>query len=357
VTEMAARRLNTTAEQLSITRLTGDASTRAYFRAAADGASIIISLYREAFDESERAADRLRRLESADPAARLTFANDPCAHIEVTGLFLSSGLPVPPVLASSGRDAILLIEDVGDTRLQDWVEARPAPDARRAYATAIELIVKIQEATEKALGAGSICSHLAFDEAKLRWELGFFFANYFNRYLRVKLDAETANRAQADFKQLCSELASRPRVLTHRDYHARNLMMLADEMFIIDYQDARMGPVTYDLASLVSDPYTALDRTVADELVEHFIEMKSASTVPIPDVDEFRRELELMTVQRMLKAVGTYASQAAVMKNSTYVAYIDPALDRALAAMSALGRFDSTRALIERTRNESGASL
>ena len=348
--ELAARHLDVPASELLITRLTGDASTRSYFRARSATSSVIVSLYAAPFDETESASDRLARLESVNPSARLTFASDPCAHIEVTGLLIEAGLPVPRVLASAGADAILLIEDVGDTRLQDWLEGRSVGEVSNAYSSAIGMTAKIQEATGMALGANSICSRLAFDEAKLRWELGFFFANYFNRYLHMRLDPATSNAVQADFKSLCADLSSRPRVLTHRDYHARNLMIHGGEMFIIDYQDARMGPASYDVASLLSDPYTVLDPNIAAELVEKFIEIKAASSMPLSDVDEFRQELELMTVQRMLKAIGTYASQAALANNPAYVAYIEPARERALAAMASLARFDATRALLENAR-------
>ncbi|MFP5261420.1 MAG: aminoglycoside phosphotransferase family protein [Blastocatellia bacterium] len=350
VAELAARHLGSPASELSLTRLTGDASTRAYFRARSGESSVIVALYAAPFDEAESASERLAKSEAVNPAARLTFANDPCAHIEVTGLLLEAGLPVPRVLASAGSQAALLIEDLGDTRLQDWLGGRPAGEVTEAYRRAIDMTVKIQEATGMALGANSICSRLAFDEAKLRWELGFFFANYFNRHLRMRLDPATSNAVQADFKALCEDLSARPRVLTHRDYHARNLMIRGGEMFIIDHQDARMGPASYDVASLISDPYTELEPGVAAGLVERFIEMKSASSAPISDVREFRRELELMTVQRMLKAIGTYASQAALAGNTAYVAYIAPARERALAAMGSLGRFDATRALLESTR-------
>jgi hypothetical protein len=110
-----------------------------------------------------------------------------------------------------------------------------------------------------------------------------------------------------------------------------------------------MGPTSYDLASLVSDPYTALAADVAAGLIEHFIEMKSRSALPLEDVNEFRRELDLMTVQRMLKAVGTYASQAAI-GNVIYVDYIEPALERAIAAIDRLNRFEPTRDLLEKVR-------
>ena len=350
VVEIVAHHLAAAPEDLSITRLSGDASTRAYFRVQAGGASRIVALYGEPFDETESAASRLARFEAVDPSIRLSFANDPCAHIEVTALFEQAGLPVPRVLAASGRDGVLIIEDVGDTRLQDWLTAHSADEAKEAYRRATELIVGIQEATGLALSSESICSRLAFDAAKLRWELGFFFANYFNRFLGMRLDAATANGVQEDFKAMSSELSSRPRVLAHRDFHTRNLMMREEEMIIIDHQDARMGPASYDVASLLADPYAALDRAIADEMVERFIELKADSSVALRDVEGFRRELELMTVQRMLKAIGTYSNQAAVAGNPVYVPYIEPAIERASRSMSALGRFDTTRALLESTR-------
>src|SRR6185503_1762483 len=295
--EMAAPHLNTPATELEVTRLTGDASTRAYFRVRSRNSSLIVALYKEPFDDAESARSRLARFEALDPSARLTFASDPCAHVEVTQLLLESGLPAPRILGVSGHNGALLFEDAGDIRLQYLLESRSPAEALEAYRHAIQMIVKIQEATP-GLGVQSICLGLAFDEMKLKWELGFFFANYFNRYLGMKLAAETNQAVQQEFKALCSELSSRPRVLVHRDYHARNLMMQGSEMFIIDHQDARMGPASYDLASLLRDPYTALDRDIARELIEYFISLKADSSVTISDEAEFRTELKLMTVQR-----------------------------------------------------------
>ncbi|HWO02875.1 MAG TPA: hypothetical protein VNS63_26775, partial [Blastocatellia bacterium] len=172
VVRLAADYLGTSFEETSVEPVTGDASTRRYFRARGQGASVIVAVYRSVFDETEHAVARLAKLEAANPSARLTFANDPCAHIEVTRLLLQAGLPVPPVVAVSGSDAAMLIEDVGDMRLQDWLVGRSRTEADAAYSRALEMVVQIQEATELAIRANSICSHLAFDEAKLRWELG-----------------------------------------------------------------------------------------------------------------------------------------------------------------------------------------
>ena len=233
ITELAAQCLDASPGDVTITKIAGDASTRAYFRASAPSGmtrTAVIALYNQPFDERLSALDRLRAAEAENPAARLTFASDPCAHIETTAIFLEAGLPVPRILASAGADAAMFLQDVGDLRLQDWLAGRPESDVKAAYIRAVEMIVQIQEATEKASGAGCICANLAFDVAKLKWELGFFFANYVNKYLGLKLDATLANAINQDFRELCSELAARPRVLTHRDYHSRNLMMLNDEI-------------------------------------------------------------------------------------------------------------------------------
>ncbi len=350
---MAAPHLRARLEDVAVTKLAGDASTRRYFRARrgwgadapAAGESVIVSLYPAPFDESEPARGRLA---SAGPAARLTFANDPCAHIEVTKLFLEAGLPTPPVISVCGTEGALLFEDVGDTRLQDWVTFRPVDQYRPAYRHALDLVVRIQETTERC-GSDSICAALAFDEAKLRWELDFFFNNYFGHYLRADVDRGAMDRAGEDLAAICRGLSAMPRVLVHRDYHARNLMMRDGEMYIIDHQDARMGPESYDVVSLLRDPYTRLDSSTVDELMEYFVEVKATSSTPLVEPQNWVNSFHLMTVQRTLKAAGTYAYQSCVMNSPVYLPYIEPAVSSALASIRSLGRFHHLRALLEKS--------
>jgi aminoglycoside/choline kinase family phosphotransferase len=357
--ELAGRHLGVPADQLALTRLAGDASSRAYFRARpGSGASlshnshdpsVIIALYPFAFDATESAAARLARSEAADPALRLTFANDPCAHLEITRLFLDAGLPVPGVIDVEGNDRVMLIQEAGDCKLQDWLgQSTPAQKAE-AYRHAIDLIVRIQELTGVVLKSESICSKLAFDEAKLKWELDFFFKNHFDRHLAIDLSSECREAIDHEFTELCSELSALPRVLVHRDYHARNLMMRDGKIFIIDHQDARMGPESYDLVSLIADPYAGIEHDLARNLVSHFVELKANSRLPLSSPDEFQDGLELATVQRMLKAVGTYSSQAALHGNLVYLPFIAPAVKSALAAMRRINRFPTLQHLLEDT--------
>ena len=110
-----------------------------------------------------------------------------------------------------------------------------------------------------------------------------------------------------------------------------------------------MGPESYDLVSLIADPYAGIEQGLARDLVGYFVELKAASRLPLSSVGQFRDGLELATVQRMLKAVGTYSSQAALYGNLVYLPFIEPAVKSALAAMCRINRFQTLQRLLEDT--------
>jgi hypothetical protein len=311
------------AEEIAVERLTGDASTRQYFRTALpDGRSFIIARYPEPFD----------------PASH--------SYCDVTKLFLVAGLPVPRLFDVNGELGMMLQEDLGDVRLQDWLPTATTEEHRLAYREAVDLIVRIQAATELAYDRGSIASRLAFDVEKLGWELRYFYTNFFEKYLQSPLAADVAEQVQDEFLQIASELAAVPRVLTHRDFHSRNLMLTGSREHIIDHQDARMGPPSYDLASLLGDPYVELDDELVEEMITHFLESHGGNATSEARA-EFRAEFELMSVQRLLKATGTYAYQTAVVGNQVYVPYIPRSLSRAIRAMERLNRFPAIRRALD----------
>src|SRR5262249_27956643 len=119
---------------------------------------------------------------------------------------------------------------------------------------AISVIARIQKATTLAKDCDSIASRLAFDEAKLSWELDFFAEHYFKSLRGEKLKHGEAAELKAEMNDIASDLAAAPRVLCHRDFHASNLMIDSrSRLRVIDHQDARMGPASYDLVSFLLD--------------------------------------------------------------------------------------------------------
>jgi aminoglycoside/choline kinase family phosphotransferase len=141
-------------------------------------------------------------------------------------------------------------------------------------------------------------------------------------------------------------------VLCHRDYHSRNLMLHDGSLYIIDFQDARMGPDTYDLASLLRDSYVDIADRDLDDLIAYFLALKgrAAADAVLPDLDgasrDFRRRFDLMALQRNLKALGTFGYQTMTRQNPVYIQYMPRTLRYARTNLAKYPRFARLRELL-----------
>jgi aminoglycoside/choline kinase family phosphotransferase len=205
---------------------------------------------------------------------------------------------------------------------------------------AIELIAQIQATTQTAFEMNSISSRLAFDEDKLSWELNYFFDHFFGGLKQRAFEAEEAEAIKLDLQAIAAELAARPRMLTHRDYHGMNLMVDArGALRIIDHQDARMGPTTYDLVPLLLERrLQPVDESWVEEHQRFFLNARAKLGLPRIEAEEFEYEFHLMTAQRQLKAIGTFSYQTAVVgRGEFYQKYIEPSIATVLRAMAKAG--------------------
>ena len=144
-------------------------------------------------------------------------------------------------------------------------------------------------------------------------------------------------------------------MLCHRDYHSRNLMLSDGSLYIIDFQDARMGPDTYDLVSLLRDSYVDFTEPQVDELIAFFLALRSGRpSVSSSDtsLQEFHRRFDLMALQRNLKALGTFGFQTTSRQNPVYIQYIPRTLNSARANLLRYPRFARLRELLAEHLNE-----
>lgn len=312
-----------------IIALTPDASTREYFRIPWKGeqpaAAAIAAVYPESFDPETQ------------------------PFLDVTRLFAEANLPVPNILAVDGTTGIIVQEDFGDRQLGHLVDAASEPEREEYIKQAISLIAQIQRATDLAYKRDSVSSRIAFDEAKLMWELNFFLEHYFGSLRGEPVGEANGAELKAEMGAIARELAARPRVLCHRDFHVANLMVDAHgRLRVMDYQDARMGPVTYDLVSLILDRRTAPpEESEVRARALFFLEERARLGLEQLEVGDFTREFTLMTVQRCLKAVGTFSFQTAKRgRGSFYGRFINPMLLIVLEAAERLERFPALRSAI-----------
>jgi aminoglycoside/choline kinase family phosphotransferase len=310
--------------------LTPDASTRKYYRIGWKKRTAVAAVYPEPFDPEFH------------------------PYLDVTRLFLDCGIPVPEIYAVDGNAGIIVQEDLGDRQLFHVYENESEEQCDQYKERAIALIAKIQNATERAYETQSISSRLAFDEAKLSWELDFFFDHYFGSLRGETLRHAEIAELKAELNDVAAELAAVPRVLCHRDYHASNLMIdNRKRIRIVDHQDARMGPASYDLVSFLLDRQPCPPSLA--ELRAHrlfFLEERRLIGLGAIDPDDFALEFRLMTIQRGLKATGTFSYQTAVCgRASVYQHFIEPTLQIVLQAAEWLERFPTLRRMLKERIN------
>ncbi len=288
-----------TADVQRIVPLTGDASDRRYVRVLLRGApSIVLSVHAGPIDY-----------------ATSTF-------VRVAELFALLPLPVPALLHHDDALGILAQQDLGDVTLQAHLGGASATERAKRYREAVGLVVRLQQRGADLASSGYPPYGVAFDREKLTWELEFFVRHFLLAYRGAVPDEPIREALRAEWAAIVDELASEPRVLCHRDYHSRNLMWYEGSLYVIDFQDARMGPDTYDLASLLRDSYVDLPDAAVDDLIDYFFALtRGAAATPAQSL-EFRRRFDLMALQRNLKALGTFGYQTTTRANPVYMQYV-----------------------------------
>jgi aminoglycoside/choline kinase family phosphotransferase len=287
------------ARSAKIVPLTGDASDRRYVRILLrDAPSQVLSVYPQAFDVEQ-----------------LPFAN-------VTRLMAAMPVPVPAILGHSNELGILALQDLGDVTLQAHLGAATRADHAALYRQAVTLIVKMQQRGRELESDRYLPYGIAFDVEKLSWELQFFVKHFLEAYRGASLTASEREALSVELLRIAEELAAEPRVFCHRDYHSRNLMLHDSQLYIIDFQDARMGPDTYDLVSLLRDSYMDFSEREVDELIAFFLALRGVGAGKGVEAGMFRRRFDLMALQRNLKALGTFGFQTTTRGNPVYIQYI-----------------------------------
>jgi aminoglycoside/choline kinase family phosphotransferase len=252
-----------------------DASFRRYFRAIFDDRTVIVM---DAPPQHEDCAPFLR----------------------VAEILAATGVHVPEILAQNRGLGFLLLSDLGSTTflqaLNDRIES-----AHQLYGEATDALVKMQ------------LSHQAdslpvYDEALLQKELDLFPDWYIAKHLQIDLTEKQQAALRTVFSRIVQNNLAQPRVLVHRDYHSRNLMVTSPNPGIIDFQDAVHGPITYDLVSLLKDAYIHWDEErILDWAIRYWEKARKARLPVSADFADFYRDFEWMGVQRHLKVLGIFA--------------------------------------------------
>jgi aminoglycoside/choline kinase family phosphotransferase len=260
--------------------------------------------------------------------------------LEVRALLAARGVDVPGVIAGDTERGWLVIEDLGDDTLANYLLQRP--DEKRAlYTRAVEDLAAAQRALADLPADGVVASR-AFDEELLRWEIDHF--------REWGLDARGRALSSADraaFDAIAGRLAKRiagwPRSFVHRDYQSRNLMVRSGGALCwLDFQDALLGPRVYDLVALLNDSYQEFERPFVDARLDEFARSAGLDGQARALLG---REFDYVTVQRKLKDAGRFVFIDQVKNNSSFLRFVTPTIHKVHVALARLEDDEDMRSL------------
>ena len=217
--------------------------------------------------------------------------------IHVSSLMAGIGLHVPVVLRQDLQQGFLLLTDLGD---RVYLSELNADTVESLYGDALQALLRLQ-----AHGAADLPP---YDRGLLMNEMELFRQWYLERHLGLPLTGSENATIDAAFAYLADEALQQPRVIVHRDYHSRNLMVSSPNPGILDFQDAVIGPITYDLVSLLRDCYIAWPRSQVENWVsQYYRQARSEGLLENVSEAQFLNWFDLMGIQRHLKASGIFA--------------------------------------------------
>jgi len=311
-------------DSFGIVKLTGDASTRRYYRVTGSkGRSYVICL------------DTPREIENQE----YPFYN-------VQDCLNKSKIRVPDICDIDLSKGYVLEEDLGDeTFLSRLSKLKTLDEEYELYRQAIDILVAIQKIPMTQIHHHHL-EELAFDREKLMYEFRFTIDYFLQKLLKINITPAEHELLLDSFEKISDELASLPMVLAHRDFHSRNLMMKNDELVVIDFQDARMGIPQYDLVSLLEDCYYSVKRGNKEKLFEYY--QKKMGMDKQVKQEEFLRIYRLMTIQRVFKAIGSFAYIYNSRGDIRYLKHIGFAMENVKRKLMYFPEFSDLRSLLMR---------
>ena len=233
----------------------------------------------------------------------LVVMDAPVAHNDnqqfafVANLLASHGLHVPKVSHANLKDGFLLLSDLGD---ETYLKALDNENADKLFDDATTALIKLQSITELDLLS-------PYNAELMSEELALFDNWYIQQHLNITLEENAQSSLNNVLKLIIERCMSQPTVLTHRDYMPRNLMVCEENPGILDFQDARIGPISYDVISLFKDAFISWEEEqVLDWTIRYWEKARKAS-LPVPeDFGSFYEDVEWMGLQRHLKVLGIF---------------------------------------------------
>lgn len=270
-------------------------------------------------------------------------------YVRLSRFYRAAGVDVPEVLDADLEKGFLLVTDLGTQLMHDVIDE---DNADALYERALSELIRIQN-----LGVPEDIAP-RYDRERLQMELSLFTEWLLTRLLELELDVQDRTLLAQTEAVLVDAIDRQPKVLVHRDFHSRNLIMKDDgKLGIVDFQDSLIGPYAYDPVSLLRDCYLSWPETrIQGWAREYHRRASDAGLAFLPDLETFLRDFDLTGIQRQLKAVGIFARLHLRDGRALLLRYITPVLRHVVrvseryAEVASIGSFVEARVLAHAER-------
>ena len=318
--------------ELALTAMPGGASTRRYFRLTLPEGKTAVAMF-------VPEGGRPEEVQKAHDSARWPF-------LEVRNLLAEHGVEVPNILAEDTAHGWLVIEDLGDETLANWLLKNPG-DREALYRKAVANLARAQNELA-TLPSGCVVASRTFDFDLLRWEI-----EHFREWGLDARDKPLAPDDVAKWNGIANRLARRvgelPSGFVHRDYQSRNIMVVPGQngsrLVWIDFQDALLGPRVYDLVALLNDSYQQFDRAFVEARLDDYANAAALSRgFSKESRTRLLSEFDLVTVQRKLKDAGRFVFINRQKGNPSFLKFVTPTIEKVAGALERLAPHDADMA-------------
>ena len=271
--------------------------------------------------------------------------------LSVQKYFESHQIHVPQIFHFDKDAGLFLLEDLGDLTLERrfW-EFQNQESILPFYEKTLDQLIKIHSLSFRNDPKESCTAYnIEFSIEKLMWECNYTKKHLFKDFLNLNIDDEALEKC---FTDLCTDLYTSPQVICHRDFHSRNVMLRYDKAVIIDFQDARLGPPAYDLVSLFCDSYVELNQPSIDHLMNYYINNFPHYNDLKLTPEQFNHYYNIQSIQRCLKACGSFSSFKNMRDDNRYLHYIPGTLNKVASLLKNYPQYKPLSDVIESSREK-----
>ncbi len=292
----------------NLTPLHGDGSSRRFFRINSQNKKDLSYLIMKLYEEKDIHA----------------FKKNAYDWIEIQKELSAHHFNVPRIINTHLDENLIIMEDLGDMTLERFVSIEKEHSIQSIYGQIFDSMISFLSLTPIR---NSSWHQRGFHFEKLFFEMVFFKEKFLSQYLKsvFLLDEKKSVLITQNFRELCSFIELFPKYFVHRDFHSRNILLKDGKEFFIDFQDALLGPSSYDMVSLIFDPYVGISFQTRKDLLEmstQKIEAQMGQQV----ADEIRKSWKAVTLHRLFKALGSFAYLAIDKNQKHFFRSMKPAI-------------------------------